>query len=621
MADSSEAKPVARLLGGDVTDSLREMTVPMLVGLVAMILVNLIDTYWVSRLGTEALAAMTFTFPVEAVVINVALGLMIGTSVAVARAMGAGREDDARKLTTHATILAVGIVVLVSGAGLIWQENLFRLMGAEGQLLDNVQQYMTPWFVGVAFLVVPMIANGALRASGDAKTPMRVMVAAAALNAVLDPIFIFGWGPVPALELQGAAIATVIARFVTMITVFVVLLRKTNLLGLAGTNMQTMLSSWWTVGRVAGPAVATNAVGPFAVGILTTMLAQYGPSALAAWGIGARVDAVVLLVPNALSSALSPFVGQNWSAHLRARVSDAVRRALWFALLWGMVMAAVLMVMAPTIAGLFSAEPDVQASIVTYLRVMPIGYAFIGAASMCSSTFNAVDRATRSTVLAVLRSLALAVPLAWVGAQISDVHGLLLGLVVASIVSAILGVHWMRTFLYPMGDKPAGSQGFLTEEQARTWFQDHAMWAPLGEHVPALFKLDRLRIHALRSSDVVLAVGSRELLWIRASGALDLPLPLEVGENLARLGLIAPHPDHEADGWYQFVPEKTADVDRAQWLIGLSHLLYALSQRGAADPITQEEMRTYTQTPQCVAAMTAAAARWDAMPSGDVVGA
>ena len=356
--------------------------------------------------------------------------------------------------------------------------------------------------------------------------------------------------------MQGAAIATVIARFVTMITVFVVLLRKTNLLGLAGTNMQTMLSSWWTVGRVAGPAVATNAVGPFAVGILTTMLAQYGPSALAAWGIGARVDAVVLLVPNALSSALSPFVGQNWSAHLRARVSDAVRRALWFALLWGMVMAAVLMVMAPTIAGLFSAEPDVQASIVTYLRVMPIGYAFIGAASMCSSTFNAVDRATRSTVLAVLRSLLLAVPLARWGRRSRMCTACCWGWSWRRLCRPFWVCTGCAHFSTPWGTNPCGSQGFLTEEQARTWFQDHAMWAPLGEHVPALFKLDRLRIHALRSSDVVLAVGSRELLWIRASGALDLPLPLEVGENLARLGLIAPHPDHEADGWYQCVPEK-----------------------------------------------------------------
>ena len=587
----------------------------MVVGLVAMIFVNLVDTYWVSRLGTGALAAMTFTFPVESIVINIALGLMIGTSVAVSRAIGGGRAEEARLLTTHATVLAVAIVAAVSGLGLALQAPLFRMLGAEGQLLADVQSYMTPWFIGVGFLVVPMIANGALRASGDARTPSRIMVAAAIINAVLDPIFIFGFGPVPALGLQGAAIATVIARFLTMVMVFVVLLRNTNLLGFAGTTAARIWGSWVAVGRVAVPAMVTNAVGPFAVGILTTMLAAHGPEALAAWGIGARVDAVLMLIPNALSSALSPFVGQNWGAHLRARVADAVRKSLWFAVLWGAVAAGTLVALAPYIAGVFSDDPGVQASIVTYLRIVPVGYAFVGAVSMCSSTFNAVDRATRSTVLSVLRSLGFAVPLAWIGNEVAGVQGLLLGLVIASIMAALLGARWMSTYLSPMGERPPGVGKPLDASTLTDWLVSDGAWRDLQPRVPELLGLDSMQAYKQSGGRVGLYVGARVLAHLDAKGRLSVPLPVEVGENLRRFGSLDPHPDHDANGWYRFELGENGDVGTATWLIGLSHLLYALSERGAADPITQAEMDAYTQTPNCVRAMKAAASRWNAVAS------
>ena len=611
MSNSSKA-PTARLLTGDVSTALREMSAPMLFGLIAMIFVNLIDTYWVSRLGTESLAAMTFTFPVAAIVINIALGLMIGTSVAVSRAIGAGRADEARLLTTHASILAAGVVAVLSSAGLLLQEPLFRAMGAEGVLLENVTRYMTPWFIGVAFLVVPMIANGALRATGDAKTPSRIMVMAAIINALLDPLLIFGWGPVPALGIEGAAIATVIARLVTMVVVFAVLIRRTKLLGLAGTTWAGMLASWRTVGRVAVPAMVTNAVGPFAVGLLTTMVARHGPGALAGWGIGARVDSLVLMVPNALSAGLSPFVGQNWGAHLRARVADAIRQSLWFSVAWGAIAAALLIAVAPTVASLFSDEADVQTQVVTYLRVIPVGFAFIGVVSMCSSTFNAVDRATRSTVLSVLRSLLLAVPLAWVGDQLAGIQGLFLGLVIGSVVSAFLGVLWMRTFLFPLGKAPPGASKPLTVHAMVQWLEDEGAWPGVSDKVPEIISLDGLQARMMGSDQLGLYIGARELMHFEAGGTIDLSLPVEVGDNLVRLGMLVPHPDYDANGWYRKTASTELEADKVAWLVGLTHLLYALSERGAADPITQAELDKYTYTPACEAAMKAAAKRWSA---------
>ena len=201
----------------------------MALGTVSMVLVNIVDTFWVARLGTDYVAAMTYTFPVVGLIIN-RVGRHDWDTTAVARAIGSGRGNEAGRITTEARLLAIGLVTLISVLGVSSQELVFRTRGAEGRVLELTEEYMTVWYLGVVFLMVPLMANGALRASGDAQTPMKVMMLAAVINAILDPAFIYGFGPIPAMGLKGAAIATLIARLVGMVYVFWILTRKTRLL-------------------------------------------------------------------------------------------------------------------------------------------------------------------------------------------------------------------------------------------------------------------------------------------------------------------------------------------------------------------------------------------------------
>ena len=323
------------LVEGDVGEALKRMAIPMAMGMVFMIMVNIVDTFWVGRLGTDYVAAMTYTFPVVGLVINLALGLMIGTSTAVARAIGAGREDTAARLTTHALLFAIVAVALVCILGLYTQDALFRLLGAEGDVLRLTKEYMTIWYMGAVLLIVPIMANGALRAMGDAKTPMRVMMIGALINAALDPIFIFGFGPVPAMNLSGAAYATLVARLCGFIFVFYILVRKTELLQFKPLVLSELKCSARQIFSVGIPASITNALGPVAIALITAVVARYGETGLAAYGIGSRIDALVMMAPFAIGGALSPFIGQNWGAHLSGRVSDGIRRSLRFGLYWG----------------------------------------------------------------------------------------------------------------------------------------------------------------------------------------------------------------------------------------------------------------------------------------------
>lgn len=606
----SESK-AGLLIEGDVGQALRKMATPMALGMVFMILVNIVDTFWVGRLGTDYVAAMTYTFPVVGLVINLALGLMIGTSTAVARAIGAGRSDTAARLTTHALLFAVVAVIILCMVGLLTQDALFRALGAEGEVLELTKEYMTIWYFGVVLLIVPIMANGALRAMGDAKTPMRVMMIGAIINAILDPLLIFGLGPFPALDLSGAAYATLVARFCGFLFVFYVLVKKTDLLQFKRLKWAELKCSARQIFSVGIPASITNALGPVAIALITAVVARYGESGLAAYGIGSRVDSLVMMIPFALGGALSPFIGQNWGAHLTVRVSDGIRRSIRFGLLWGLGGCLVMIIFGTYIARVFTDDPSVRADVTLYLQTIPIGYAFLAVASIASSSFNAVDRATRSTWLSLLRSIVLAVPAAFIGGHFLGLKGVFIGLVFASVSSAFLGIRWLRTLLRPDGEISPDIGRTLSKEQFTNLLANQETADALSSALASLTELEGMDIRQLSRGRVGLFVGRRELGHFHRSGRLDIPLPVEIGDNLANRGRVEAHHSHVRNGWYSADVRDTTQVQTAAWLLRMAHLLYSLSRRGEKDPITQREMEAFTASPRCIEAMRSATARWE----------
>ena len=605
------AQKKVSLIDGKVSTVLANLSIPMAIGMVCMILVNIIDTFWVAQLGTDEIAAMTFTFPVVGLVINIALGLMIGTSTAVARAIGRGNEDDAAKLTTYALYFSLVIVGIISLVGIFTQDYLFQLLGADPALIPVIKRYMTIWYIGVVLLVIPLIANGALRAMGDAKTPMTVMILGAAANAILDPIFIYGFGPIPRMELEGAAIATLIARLIGMVYVFWILTRKTNLLQIHLPQRDEFVAKIKSILSVGIPAAITNALGPVAVGLITAVVASYGSKALAAYGIGARVDALILLIPSALGGALSPFVGQNWGAHLIKRVADAIRISIKFVLAWGILGCVVLFAFAHPIARVFSQDPDVVKYLVTYLQTIPVGYAFLASVSIASAAFNAVDKAVRSTWLSLLRSIIIAVPGAYIGGQIYGLNGVFLGIVMASVVSSLFGVAWLKNLLNPDGVITPELGKPLTQEESLHLVSEANLAQLLGQLLPPVLQLEDMKLRHMRGNVVGFFVGLRELAHIHPEGRIDLPLPIEVGTNLIRLGIVHNHPQHPDNGWYSHDLRSKKEVEETIWLIRLAHVLYELSERGPGDPVTQEELNGFIISEQCKQSLISSAKRWD----------
>jgi putative MATE family efflux protein len=397
----------AKLTEGSVGLGLIKLTLPMIWGIFAVIGFSLADTYFVAQLGANELAAVSFTFPVVMVIGSIAMGLGTGTSSLISRAMGKGNRYRVQRLTTDSLVLSLIIVSIFSLLGLISINPLFTVLGAKAEVLPLIRDYMSIWYLGVVCLVVPMIGNNAIRALGNTIVPSLIMTVAAAVNVSLDPLLIFGWGPFPALGIKGAALATVIARAMTLAASLAFLHYRERLLMFTLPSWKTILTNARSLLSLGIPAAATNLISPISVGLITNLMARHGSEAVAGFGLASRIEAMALIVPLAISASIAPFVGQNWGAQNYARVYRAIGLSLLFCLGWGVATAVILGMGATAIASWFDNSPQVLTSAADYLTIVPISYGALGAVFVFSSAFNALGKPLLSVIIALTRLLLL----------------------------------------------------------------------------------------------------------------------------------------------------------------------------------------------------------------------
>jgi len=213
----------ATLTEGSVAGQLRTLAIPMVWGLLATMSFNVVDTFYVAQLGNQPLAAMSFTFPIVMIITSLGIGLGAGSSSAISRAIGEGDASYARRLATDAISLTFLVSASMCLLGWLLMDPLFSLLGATPDLLPLIRDYMSIWFISAPFLMVPMVCLSALRALGMSHIQGYLMSAAALFNAALDPLLIFGLWGFPALELQGAALATLVTRILTFLVAFYIL--------------------------------------------------------------------------------------------------------------------------------------------------------------------------------------------------------------------------------------------------------------------------------------------------------------------------------------------------------------------------------------------------------------
>jgi len=430
------------LTDGPVRGHLIAMTLPMLWGWLALMSFQFADTWFVAQLGTAPLAAMSFTFPVVMVMGGISVGLSVGTASVIARAIGAGEEYRVRRLSTDALALALVVSILLAAVGVATIDPLFRLLGATDELLPLIRSYMTIWYLGLPLLVVSMSALAAIRAVGNARLPAQLMMSAAVLNVVIDPILIFGLLGAPRLEIEGAAWASVIARGLTGAFAANLLLRRFALVDLRRPALGEIVSSWRSVLHISLPAASSHAIIRIANGVIVAMLASHGTEAVAGYGVAMRIEALVMVVYFAMSSMIAPVVGQNLGAGQHERILEAMRLSARFAVAHGLLLAALLWPAAPYLAGLFSDDPRIIETATLYLRIVPVSYGAAAIVMLVNSAFNGLGRPLPATVVSLGRMVVLYLPLAVLGGWLAGIPGIFAAYTAANLAVAAVALPW-----------------------------------------------------------------------------------------------------------------------------------------------------------------------------------
>ena len=397
---------------GDVATTLKNLTIPMIFGVLGLVAFNLADTYYISKLGTLQVAALTFTFPVVLVINSLNLGLGIGASALISRAVGANDQIRVKRLSTDALTLGglISIVAIIIGELTI--EPLFTSLGADHTTLPYIKDYMRIWYAGVPFVAVPMIGNNAIRALGDTKTPSMVMMVSAIGNIILDPLLIFGIWIFPELGVSGAATATVFSRMITFCVALYILGIREKVISFKAVKLIQVLDSWKSILLIGIPNAIARMILPIGSGIITSLIAVYGTEVVAGYGIATRLEYFSLAIIRALVSITPVFVGQNFGGGKLLRIRESISISRKFSLLYGIFLYLMLFFFARPLAYIFTDVEAVADTSVLYMRLVPLAYGFQGIILLSNGALNALNHPIQAASLNLIQLLVIYVPTA-----------------------------------------------------------------------------------------------------------------------------------------------------------------------------------------------------------------
>ena len=426
--------------GGDLTTApipvlIRRLAIPASIGFFFNTMYNVVDTYWAGRLSTDALAALSLSFPVFFVLLAMGSGFSTGATALIGNALGAGNRREAALTASQGVILCLlaGTVVMV--IGYLSVPSLFRLLGAQEEYLQICLDYMMVILAGTWIVMTVYMLNGILNAQGDMKSFRDYLIVATVANIVLDPWFMFGGFGVPAMGVKGIAFATILVQ----VFGFIFLgrrARKTGLLfrseGAHWTPDRRVLRAILGQGIPASLNMMTVALGIF---VITYFLSGFGQQAVAAYGAATRIEQIVLLPTIGLNVAALTLAAQNGGAGLFGRVRSAVRRSLFYGAVVIIFGSALIYFGARPLMSLFTKDPEVVAIGAHYLRIAAfIQYAYV-ILFVNTSALQGLKKPAFALWIGLFRQLVAPIGLFWMATRVW-------GLGLDGIWWGVFGITW-----------------------------------------------------------------------------------------------------------------------------------------------------------------------------------
>lgn len=433
------AQQSAKFVEGSTMKHILVMSGAGSVGLMALFVVDLLDMLFISMLGqVELAAAVGFAGTLVFFSTSISIGTSIAMGAMVSKAIGAKQVDHARAISTSIMLTAFIVSCIVAALMYFNIPELLAAIGAEGLAAERAEAYLRIIVPSGPAIAVAMAAGAGLRSAGDAKRSMWATLAGGIVNAILDPLFIFGFG----WNVEGAAIASVVARFTVLYFSLVPLIRVHDLVAPLsirawGNNIKPILA-------IAVPAIITNIATPIGNAIVTTSLAQFGENFVAGFAVIGRLTPVCFAVIFALSGAVGPIIGQNFGAERMDRVKETLNNSLIVTTTYTVSVCLILYLVQDLVIQMFSLEGDAEIIVAAFCSYVAFSFIFNGAQFVANTSFNNLGKPLYSTALNLGKATLGTLPFVHFGALWFGALGVLYGQALGSVVFGLIAVVVLR---------------------------------------------------------------------------------------------------------------------------------------------------------------------------------
>ncbi|SDZ77119.1 putative efflux protein, MATE family [Haloplanus vescus] len=454
------------LTSGDIGRPLLLLSLPIVVTNLFQTAYNLADTFWLGQYGTDALAAISFAFPLVFLVISLGMGVSVAGSVLVAQYTGADEREEAEYAASQTMTFALLVSGLLGVAGYFAVDELLGLLGASPSVLPLATRYMEVVMLGMPFMFGFFVFVALMRGYGDTVTPMLVMFGSVVLNIAIDPFLIFGWTVVenaplvgtvafPRMGIEGAAIATVFSRGLALLVGLWVMFRGTRGVRIRLRDMVPDTTYLRRLATIGLPASIEGTGRALSMNLLLVVVALFPDTVVAGYGIGTRVFSVVFLPAIAVARGVETMTGQNIGANepdRAGRAADLAAKVLFAVLTAAGI---VIWLAAAPIADLFTTDPAVVDVATQFLRYVALTFGFIGVMRAYTGSFRGAGETLTAAAISVLMLGVIRFPIAWVAAPILGPAGIWVAFALSNVLGATIAYVWYRRGTWRDGDASA----------------------------------------------------------------------------------------------------------------------------------------------------------------------
>ncbi|WP_417568223.1 MATE family efflux transporter [Marinobacter sp.] len=414
------------------------MTWPMLFGVLSLMTFQLADSAFVGQLGRDPLAALGFTVPMQQLVSGMYVGLGIATTAIISRTLGQGDELRAQRLGGLVITVGASLALILCISVWLLQPLILDFLGAEAALRPLIREYWAPWLASAWTGAMLYFSYAVCRSNGDTKVPGYMMIITSLLNIGLDPlyIFVFDWG------LPGAAWATITSFGIGAAIVYPTLIRRQWLrFDLERLQLRGALRQ---LGSITAPAMVSQLMPPVSAMLATALVAGFGSAAVAAWGLGTRLEFFSIVVVLALTMSMPPMIGRMLGAGEIEKIRRLVRIAVRFIVGWQLAIGLIWLAASGLVSTLFTSDEQVQEILGDYLVRVPLSYCALGVCMLMVSVCNALGLPMRALLVSTLRLFACYLPLLWLGSQFGGLTGLMSGALVGNLLAGTMAYTFYR---------------------------------------------------------------------------------------------------------------------------------------------------------------------------------